>query len=222
MANRKTRRVKASKKVERTEPTPAPAPEPVHRQPEDDVLQSRVETRGKAVGPGWAVWILSRFPGVRYRYQEWGRTKRIIIAILLYLISLPIIPIAVMVVWYMHDPEGFKKSPMLPVLMAITAAWLGGFGYVANQTPITDGSPYASVKPSADGEQSASVDRPDAVASDDAKNKISNQRTSKATNGKHFLNCTDAFEQGVFDIKRSDPSYERRLDRDNDGIACEK
>jgi len=26
----------------------------------------------------------------------------------------------------------------------------------------------------------------------------------------------------VFNIKRSDPSYQNKLDRDNDGIACEK
>ncbi|HRC27809.1 MAG TPA: excalibur calcium-binding domain-containing protein [Candidatus Saccharimonas sp.] len=173
-------------------------------------------------GPGWAVWILSRFPGVRYRYQAWGRTKRIVIAILLYLVALPIIPIVVAAVWYAKDPEGFKKSPVMPVLIAVITVWLGAFGWVANQTPVTDGSPYASVKTQADGETAAVNADPAAEASQVSKDSIAKQTTSKATNGRHFDNCTEAFDAGVFDIKRNNPSYERRLDRDNDGIACEK
>src|SRR4051812_15515358 len=81
----------------------------VDEQPSDKVV----------TGPGWAVWILSRFPGVRYRYQKWGTTKRIIIAILLYFVALPIIPVIVAAVWYAKDPEGFKKSPLMPVLVAV-------------------------------------------------------------------------------------------------------
>jgi hypothetical protein len=173
-------------------------------------------------GPVWAVWILSRFPGVRYRYQAWGTTKRVVVAILLYLVALPIIPIVLAAVWYAKDPEGFKKSPLMPVLVAVIAAWLGGFGWVANQTPITDGSPYASVKAQADGEANVVNADPAAEASQVSKDKIASQTTSKATNGRHFENCTAAFDAGVFDIKRNNPSYERRLDRDNDGIACEK
>ena len=188
---------------------------------------TRVEYRRSAGAPelghpAWAVFILSRFPGVRYRYQDWGTTKRVIVAILLYLITLPIIPIAVAVIWYVRDPEGFKKSPLMPVLMAVIAAWFGGAGYVFNQTPISDGTPYASVKERADGESSSATDKPEAIPSDASKDKISKQQNSKATNGRHFANCTEAFDAGVFDIKRSDSSYERRLDRDNDGIACEK
>jgi len=172
--------------------------------------------------PAWAVWILSRFPWVRYRYQDWGMATRVIVAILLYIITLPIIPIAIAVIWYIRDPEGFKKSPLMPVLMAVIAAWFGGTGYVFSQSPVSDGTPYASVKEMADGESSAVNSDPAAQASDASKTKIANQAASKATNGRHFENCTAAFEAGVFDIKRTDPSYERRLDRDNDGIACEK
>jgi hypothetical protein len=173
-------------------------------------------------GPGWAVWILSRFPGVRYRYQAWGKTKRSVVAVLLYLVALPIIPIVVAAVWYAKDPEGFKKSPLMPVLIAVITAWLGTFGWVANQTPVTDGSPYASVKAQADGETATVNADPAAQASQVSRDNIAKQTTSKATNGRHFENCTEAFDAGVFNIKRNDPSYERRLDRDNDGIACEK
>lgn len=37
-----------------------------------------------------------------------------------------------------------------------------------------------------------------------------------------FKNCTDAWNHGVFDIPRTSPDYARKLDRDNDGIGCEK
>ena len=66
------------------------------------------------------------------------------------------------------------------------------------------------------------VEKPEAVASQAAKEKIAKQETSNASNGRQFANCTEAFEAGVFNIKRSDPSYQNKLDRDNDGIACER
>lgn len=173
-------------------------------------------------GPAWAVWILSRFPGVRNKYLGWSRGKRIVIAILCYLIALPIIPIVIAAWMYIRDPEGFKKSPMLPIMGAIIVAWFGGFGWIANQTPVTDGTQYASVKPNADGEQGAVNNDPAATASRASKDKIAKQTTSNPTDGRKFANCTAAFDAGVFNIPRNNPSYERRLDRDNDGIACEK
>lgn len=176
----------------------------------------------QTTGPGWAVWILSRFPLTRTKYQGWSRGKRMFIAVLCYLVALPIIPIVITAWLYMRDPEGFKKSPLMPIMGALIVAWFGGFGWVANQTPVTDGTPYASVKPSADGEQSAVNSDPAATASQASKDKIATQNTSNATNGRKFENCTAAFDAGVFNIARNDPSYERRLDRDNDGIACEK
>lgn len=37
-----------------------------------------------------------------------------------------------------------------------------------------------------------------------------------------FANCSAAYEQGYANIPRSSPLYARKLDRDNDGIACEQ
>lgn len=36
-----------------------------------------------------------------------------------------------------------------------------------------------------------------------------------------FRSCSDAHAAGVGNIRADDPRYARRLDRDNDGIACE-
>ncbi len=188
--------------------------------------RTQQDTTAKASQPNVLVkgadWLLSRLPWFKYRYMDWSYPRRIAVGYLMWLVVLPVIPIGIMAIWYSRDPEGFKKSPLMPVLLAITAAWFGGAGWVFNQTPITDGTSYASVKDIADGETATSTDKPDAVPSDTSKAKVAAQKTSKSTGGRKFENCTAAFEAGVFDIKRNNQSYERRLDRDNDGIACER
>ncbi|WP_407444827.1 excalibur calcium-binding domain-containing protein [Rhodococcus sp. (in: high G+C Gram-positive bacteria)] len=37
-----------------------------------------------------------------------------------------------------------------------------------------------------------------------------------------FQNCTDAWNAGAAPVYRNDPGYAPRLDRDNDGVGCEK
>lgn len=37
-----------------------------------------------------------------------------------------------------------------------------------------------------------------------------------------FKNCTAAKAAGYWNIKRGEPAYHPKLDRDKDGIACEK
>lgn len=39
---------------------------------------------------------------------------------------------------------------------------------------------------------------------------------------RYFINCSDAFAQGYSNISRNEPGYRYELDRDNDGIACER
>ncbi len=36
-----------------------------------------------------------------------------------------------------------------------------------------------------------------------------------------YRNCTEAHRDGRYNIPKSDPDYRPKLDRDNDGIACE-
>lgn len=36
-----------------------------------------------------------------------------------------------------------------------------------------------------------------------------------------YKNCTAAHKDGRYDIPRGDPGYQQKLDRDNNGIACE-
>ncbi|MBV7256256.1 excalibur calcium-binding domain-containing protein [Pacificimonas sp. WHA3] len=37
----------------------------------------------------------------------------------------------------------------------------------------------------------------------------------------YFANCTEARRAGAAPLRRGDPGYRSRLDRDNDGVACE-
>jgi hypothetical protein len=37
-----------------------------------------------------------------------------------------------------------------------------------------------------------------------------------------YANCTQAHKDGRYNIPKGDPAYSPKLDRDNDGIACER
>jgi hypothetical protein len=39
--------------------------------------------------------------------------------------------------------------------------------------------------------------------------------------GPPYANCTEAHKDGRYNIPRGDPAYQQKLDRDNDGVACE-
>ena len=174
------------------------------RTTETKVSDATVTTKGERKGLflRGADYLLSRLPFTKYKYQEWSATKRIVIGYLLWLIVLPVIPLAIMIIMWVRDPEGFKKSPAFAILSVIVVAWFGvGWGYVNSQVP---------------------VDSTDGQVTNGAKDNVKDRSASEPTNGRIFKNCTAAFNAGVFDIKKSDKSYEPRLDRDGDGIACER
>lgn len=182
--------------------------------------------REKNVRPGFfqrgATWILARFPFTRNNYQNWTSSRRILVGWLIWLIVLPIIPIAAIIVWYVHDPEGFKKNPWAKALIGLAVLWAGYAGVVlTNPAQVDVNGKYSPVQTQPNGEVAGKVDATN-TASAESKQKVASQKTSNATNGRKFNNCTEAFDVGVFNIKRSDPSYQGKLDRDNDGIACEK
>lgn len=178
-----------------------------------------------------AVWLLSRLPFTKNRYQNWSKSKRILIGILLYFICLPIIPLVIGLVLYLHDPQGFKNGNAIKVLASIIAVWAGLFGLIAMQPSTPDNPINQSIKTdkynteqrrSPEAQQADSSDTAADDAKSEARKSIKDKTSSEATKGRFFKNCDAAFSVGVYDIKKSDPSYQARLDRDNDGIACEK
>lgn len=202
--------------------TPTSAP-----QNDSDESEKILKEREKNANPGFflksAVWLLSRFPLTKNKYQNWTAGRRILVGWLLWLICLPIIPIVAVIIWYVKDPEGFKKSPWAKALIGLVIIWAGAFGVIATEPAQLDqNGKYSPIQTEADGEKGSIADKPESVASDEATEKVRDQRESNPTRGRVFENCTAAFDAGVFNIKRSDSSYESRLDRDDDGIACEK
>lgn len=201
-----------------------------------------------------AVWLLSRFPLTKTKYQNWTKGRRILVGWLLWLVCLPIIPAVAIALWYFNDPEGFKQSPWAKGLIALFVAWAGAFGWIATNQAVPDidgiysptqtnqmerkkertedtAQQQSNKKDSAtkpvedkqpDGETKVVNSSPAAVASEDAKRKVKDLKESQPTRGRTFENCTEAFEAGVFNIRRSDRSYQEKLDRDGDGIACER
>ncbi len=159
-----------------------------------------------------ANWLLSRLPWFKDRYELWSTTKRVVIAFLLYIVILPVIPIVVGLIMYLRDPQGFTKSKAFPIISAIIVAQLGLFGVIAVQPPqvtdtATDSTGSSQVQ---DGGSKASTKPKESVA------------PSKPSGGRIFDNCDEAFKAGVHDLARSDASYRPELDRDNDGVACER
>ncbi len=182
--------------------------------------------RAQNAHPGFflraANWILARFPGTRNSFQNWTTGRRILVGWILWIVLLPIIPLVAIVIWYIHDPEGFKKSPWAKGLIALFFIWAAGFGLVATNKPQLDANgKYSPIQTQANGETTGAT-TPANTATPESKQSVANQKTSNPTHGQQFENCTAAFKAGVFNIKRSDPAYQPKLDRDSDGIACEK
>ncbi len=203
----------------------AEKPASAEKSARDEEIRVAVERDRNARGGfllNGAVYILSRFPFTRDRYQNWTRTKRIIIGWLLWLIVLPIIPIALAIFWYVRDPEGFKKNPWAKALVGLAIVWAGYAGVVVTSPAQVDcNGKYSLCQTGANGENGGvrnSVNTP----TDEAKKRVATQKESNDPKGRQFKNCTEAFDNGVFNIKRSSGSYQNKLDGDNDGIACEK
>lgn len=175
-------------------------------------------TQSNAARPGFfmnsANFLLSRLPWFQDRYENWGKGKRVLIAFLLYLIILPVIPIVIGVVMYLRDPEGFKKSKALPILAAIAVAQLGAFGLIATQPPTVNNPETNSVQ------SSPSTKNGGTPAT--SKSNTTTSAKSANTGGRYFENCTAAFNAGVFNIPKSDKSYRRELDGDDNGVGCQK
>ncbi len=106
--------------------------------------------------------------------------------------------------------------------MALVVVWSAYAGVVLTNPSQADvNGKYSPFQTAPNGEVNGKASSAN-TASKAAQEKVAAQSTSKASKGRRFENCTAAFEAGVFNIKRSDESYQGKLDRDNDGIACEK
>ena len=56
----------------------------------------------------------------------------------------------------------------------------------------------------------------------DLKTAQRNENNACGNPGGVYVNCAEYNAHGIFDIRRNDPRYKDVLDRDNDGVACER
>ena len=66
---------------------------------------------------------------------------------------------------------------------------------------------------------------PSSEQTEKSEKKTKSKETKSSSSGKgkaHYKNCEEAKEAGAAPLHEGDPGYSRRLDRDGDGIACEK
>ncbi len=193
-------------------PTSAAAPDQSSNQSAPALKQEPAGGKRPGMFENAANWLLSRLPWFKDRYETWGKARKIIVALVLYLVILPVIPIVIAAVMYVRDPEGFKKSKAMPILGAIIVAQLGLFGVIAVQPPqVSDTANTVQSKDATDG-----------TSQEGKADKKSSAAPSKPSEGRRFENCDAAFKAGVHDIARSDSSYRSELDRDGDGVACER
>lgn len=170
-----------------------------------------------------ANFLLSRLPWFRDRYESWSKVKRVVVALLLYLVILPVIPIFIAIIMYVRDREGFKKSKAFPILSALIVAQFAAFGLIAAQPPkTTDTQSNSAVSTPSTTTKATDLDNPKATTKKTQSELEQASKESEPTKGRFFENCSIAFKAGVHDIKKTDPSYRADLDRDNDGFACEK
>ena len=106
---------------------------------------------------------------------------------LLWLICLPIIPAVAIAVWYIHDPEGFKKSPYAKALIALFFVWAASFGFVATNKPQLDANgKYSPIQASPNGEVSGKDNGLNTASPAAAKEKLLTRQSTKPTYGRRL------------------------------------
>lgn len=70
-----------------------------------------------------AEYILGRLPFTKTQYRQWPRAQRIGVGYVLWLIALPIFPLAVIIMQWTEDPINFRKSFRFVALAIITVLW---------------------------------------------------------------------------------------------------
>ena len=84
----------------------------------------------------------------------------------------------------------------------------------------------ASEKKTEVAETSATSDpAPSSERAEKSEKKTKSKETKSSSPGKgkvHYKNCEEVKEAGAAPLHKGDPGYSSKLDRDGDGVACEK
>ena len=97
----------------------------------------------------------------------------------------------------------------------------------ATQAPVvnktTEAAPEKKTEVAETTATSEPAPRSERAEQSEKKTKSKETKSNSSGKGKaHYKNCEEAKEAGAAPLHKGDPGYSPKLDRDGDGIACEK
>ena len=114
---------------------------------------------------------------------------------------------------------------LVALVLALTPVLTGCDDSLAEDTPTTDSASATAAAEEAGEEQDQqqAQDQPesDQIESDQTESDQT-QEQSGGSSGTYYANCKEARAAGAAPIYQGEPGYRAELDRDHDGIACEK
>ena len=123
---------------------------------------------------------------------------------------------------------------LVALVLALTLVLTGCDDSLAEDTPTTDSASATAAAEEA-GEEQDQQQAQDQSKSDSESNQSESDQTeqdqsesdqtqeqSGGSSGTYYANCKEARAAGAAPIYRGEPGYRAELDRDHDGIACEK
>ena len=124
---------------------------------------------------------------------------------------------------------------LVALVLALTPALAGCDDSLAEDTPTTDSASATAAAEEAGEEQDQQQETQDQSESDSESNQSESDQTeqdqsesdqtqeqSGGSSGTYYANCKEARAAGAAPIYQGEPGYRAELDRDHDGIACEK
>ena len=115
---------------------------------------------------------------------------------------------------------------LVALALALTPVLTGCDDSLAEDTPTTDSASATAAAEEAGEEQDQQQEVQDQSESDqteqDQSESDQTQEQSGESSGTYYASCKEARAAGAAPLYRGDSGYRAELDRDHDGVACEK
>ena len=115
---------------------------------------------------------------------------------------------------------------LVALVLALTPALAGCDDSLAEDTPTTDSASATAAAEEAGEEQDQqqAQDQPesDQIESDQTESDQTQEQSGGGSSGVYYANCKEARAAGAAPLYLGESGYRAELDRDHDGIACEK
>ena len=110
---------------------------------------------------------------------------------------------------------------LVALVLALTPALAGCDDSLAEDTPTTDSASATAAAEEA-GEEQDQQQAQDQPESDQIESDQTQEQSGGGSSGVYYANCKEARAAGAAPLYLGESGYRAELDRDHDGIACEK